>query len=215
MSHVVKRDGDLYADGGVVLLKTEVIVLEVIELGKAAVLAVEGDLRSPEIAGFTEGGLEFGASHGVGGVDCRTGDRGGDGEIGRDGGEGGDAIAGGAEGLRGKTDEAGQVGPVGVSFILSPKPGKAHLRGSETRGGEIDRGILAGVETVLNDVDEAVSEALLLLERCLPLHVAIECEVGDGSILGYAFTNVFEVEVGGIERSPGGAKIVALRVAED
>ncbi len=66
---------DLNADGGVVLLEAEVVVLKVIELCEAAVLRVEGDLRPPQIAGFAEGGLALGTGEGVGGVDGGTGDR--------------------------------------------------------------------------------------------------------------------------------------------
>ncbi len=80
--------------------------------------------------------------------------------------------------------------------------------------GEVDRGVLSGVETVLNDADEAVSEALLLLECSLALYVAIEREVGDGRVLRYSFTNVLEVEIGRIECRPGGADIISLGVAE-
>jgi hypothetical protein len=47
------------------------------------------------------------------------------------------------------------------------------------------------------------------------LHVTIEREVGDGSVLGYTFTNVFEVVTTGIERGLSGAEVVVLRVAED
>ena len=56
---------------------------------------------------------------------------------------------------------------------------------------------------------------MLLLERGLALQVTIEREVGDGSVLGYTCTNVFEVEASRIERGLSGAEVVVLRVAED
>ena len=76
MDHVVDGNGDLDADGGVVLLEAEVVVLDVVVLGEAAVLSLEVDLRSPEIASIAEGGFALGARNGVGGLDCGTGDGG-------------------------------------------------------------------------------------------------------------------------------------------
>ena len=217
MSFVVKGDGDLDSDGGVVLLEAKVVVLKVIELGVAAVLRVEDDLRSPEIAGFAEGSLAFGACDGVGGVDCRAGEEGGGGKI-RGAGrrwKGGEAIAGDDEASRRKTDEAREMSLVSDGFVFGAKPGETDLRGGEAGGCEVDWGVLAGVETLLNDGDEAVCEALLLLESGLTLRVAVDREVGDGGVFGYALADVFEAEFGCIERGLGGAEVVALRVAED
>src|SRR3981189_762709 len=106
------------------------------------------------------------------------------------------------------------MGLVGGGLVFRAKSVQADLRGVEAAGCEIDGRILAGVEALLNDADEAIGEALLLLERGLALHVAIEREVGDGGVLGYTFTNVLEVEASCIERGLSCSEVVALGVAE-
>src|SRR5271154_4045410 len=100
-------------------------------------------------------------------------------------------------------------------FVFCAEAGQTNLRGGKAGGGEIDGGVFAGVEPLLNDADEAICEALLLLERGLTLHIAIEGEIGDGGVLGYAFTNVLEGEFGCIEGCGGRTEIIALGVAED
>ncbi|XWK49137.1 hypothetical protein RBB78_17595 [Tunturiibacter empetritectus] len=66
---VEEGNGDLDADGGVVLLEAEVVVLQVVELCEAAVLGLENDLRSPEVAALSEGDLTLGTRVGVGRLD--------------------------------------------------------------------------------------------------------------------------------------------------
>ena len=215
MGHVVEGDSDLNADRGVILLETEVVVLDVGVLGKTAVLSLEVNLGSPKVAGVAEGSLALGAGDGVGGFDGRAGERSGVGEIGRGDGEGRDTAAGGAESLRRKTDEAREMGLVGGGLVFGAEAGQANLRGGETAGGEIDGSVLASVEALLNDADETIGEALLLLKCGLALQVTIECEVGDGSVLCYSSADVLEVEAGGIEGGLRGAEVVVLRVAED
>src|SRR5260370_29955946 len=107
------------------------------------------------------------------------------------------------------------MGLVGGGLGFGGEAGKADLRGGEAAGCEIDGRILANVEALLNDADEAIGEALLLLERGLALHVAIERKVGDGGVFGYTFTNVLEVEASRLQRSLSGSEVGALRVAED
>ena len=107
-------------------------------------------------------------------------------------GKGGTLSLAVAEPLRGKADEAGEMGLVGGGVVFCAEARETNLGGGETAGGEIDGCVLADVETVLNDADEALGEALLLLQRGLTLHVAIEGEVGDGGVLSYAFANVLE-----------------------
>src|ERR1700758_2897229 len=94
MDHVIKRNCDLYAHGSVVLLETEVIVLNIGVLGETAVLSFEVDLWSPEIAGVAEGGLALGTRNGVGGLNCRTSDRAVAIDLRRNGGKGGDSPVG-------------------------------------------------------------------------------------------------------------------------
>ena len=191
------RDGDLHPDSGVVLLETKVVVLEVVELGKTAILPVEGDLWSPEIASFAEGGFAFRVCNGISRIDCWTGDQccGGR-EVRRVSCECRNAAGSGTEGLCRKTYETCKMGLVGDGLIFGTESRQTDLCGGEAGSGEIDRGVLAGVETVLNDANEAVGETLLLLESGLALQVAIEREIGDSGVLSYAFSNVLEVEVG-------------------
>jgi hypothetical protein len=117
--------------------------------------------------------------------------------------------------LHGKANEAGEVGSIGLSFIFSTKTSEPYLRGGEAGGGEIDGGVLAGVKTILHDANEAVGEPLLLLKRALAAHVAVEREVSDRGVFGYTFTDVLQVEFGGVKRGLRGAEIVSLRVAEN
>src|SRR5277367_6287080 len=137
MDHVVDRNGYLHSDCGVVLLEAEVVILDVGVLGETAVLSLEGDLRPPEIAVFTEGGLAFGACDGVGRVDCRAGGRGRSGDVRRDGGKRWNAVPGGAECPRRKTDEACKMSLVGDGLIFGTEASEADLCGGEAGCGEI------------------------------------------------------------------------------
>src|SRR3954470_9392716 len=119
MDQVEYGNSNLYADRSIILLEMIVVILDVRIFGETAVLSLEIDLRSPEIAGVAEGGLPLGARDSVGGLYCRTGHHRGRTSIRGDGGKLRDAIAGGAESLRGKANEAGEVGSIRVSFIFS------------------------------------------------------------------------------------------------
>lgn len=117
--------------------------------------------------------------------------------------------------MRGEAQKTGEMGLVCDGFIVHSQPGEVDLRSGKAGGGQVDRGVLAGGETVLDDGDEMVCKALLLLEDGLPLEVAIESEIGDSGIFGDGLTNVFQRERGCFERGLRGADVVALRVAED
>ena len=73
------------------------------------------------------------------------------------------------------------------------------LCGGKAGGGQVDGCVLAGGEPILDDGDEMVCEALLLLEDGLALEVAVESEIGDGGIFGDGLTNVFQREGGCFE----------------
>jgi len=51
---------------------------------------------------------------------------------------------------------------------------------------------------------------LLLLKRGLAAHVAVEREVGDCGVFGYALTDVLEVVASRIERGLSGAEVVVF-----
>ena len=122
MHHVVYGDIDLHADGRVVLLETKVVVLMLVYLAKR-LYCPESDLRPPEIARLTEGGLSLGTCDGVGRLDGWTGDRGGAARSGEDK-EGRNTVAGGAESLRRKTDQAGEMGLIGGGLVFRTQPGE-------------------------------------------------------------------------------------------